>query len=101
MLITFYCKRFHDVTMFGDLGLLMLRAMGRGERVPGILPAEEVPQALAALRAWLEGRAAAEQGAEDDEESAEARPVRLQHRALPLMEMLEKASQEGLDVNWK
>lgn len=104
MLITFSSRVHHDVVMFGDIGLAMLRGMGASERVPGALLAADVPRALASLRSTLarHGADPAATGAEaahDDEDEEEA-PISLARRALPLIEMLEAAAREDADIVW-
>ncbi len=37
MLVTFTCKAYADITMFGDIALGMLRMMGHSETVPGAI----------------------------------------------------------------
>lgn len=104
MLITFSSKVHHDVVMFGDVGLAMLRGMGVSDKVPGIVRAPEVPHALQSLRTWLarQTRDPADDEEEEKEDAEEERvPVSLANRALPLVEMLEAAQREEVDVMWE
>lgn len=105
MLITFKCKNFHDIVMFGEVGLALLRGMGVGERVPGVLRCEDIPEALASLENYIarhpqDPAAKPEEGADEDEEDGR-RKVGLQVRALPLIEMLNVADREGYDILWE
>jgi len=65
MLVTFTTKAHADITLFGDIGLAMLKMMGHSATVPGAIPADAVPAALTRLRtgtrlspwsAWRIGR---------------------------------------------
>ena len=53
MLITFKCKAYANITMFGEVGERMLDLMGFGKRVPGAISAQDVGQALQNLRDGL------------------------------------------------
>lgn len=105
MLITFKCKNFQDIVMFGDVGLALLRGMGVGERVPGVLRCEDIPEALASLEYYIarhpQDPAAKPQEGEEEDEEEDRRKVGLQIRALPLIEMLNVADHEGYDVMWE
>ena len=104
MLITFTCEVHHDVVFFGEVGQALLTAMGMSGRVPGALRAEDIPAARASLEAWLErlpeAPAGDEKSGEEAEEEEEA-SVPMRRRALPLLEMLERAEQEGVMVMWE
>lgn len=104
MLVTFTCKAYADITMFGDVALGMLRMMGHSETVPGAILAEDVPAALDRLKRAVEGVKASEardapgKAAADDTDEP---PVSLAHRALPLIELLTAAARQKADVMWK
>lgn len=102
MLVTFTCKAYADITMFGDVALTMLRMMGHSETVPGAILAEDVPAALDRLKQAV---AAAKQepakSADAKDEDSDERPVSLANRALPLIELLAAAAREKADVMWK
>ncbi|MGB9094794.1 MAG: DUF1840 domain-containing protein [Gallionella sp.] len=104
MLVTFTCKAYADITMFGDVALSMLKMMGHSETVPGALLAEDVPAALDRLKRAIETVKATPTRSEskkaDDNDSDEL-PVSLAHRALPLIELLTAAAQQKADVMWK
>lgn len=103
MLVTFSSKVHHDVVMFGDVALALLRAMGFGDRVPGIMRAEDIPRARAALEGYLARLAEPPAGTEDEEEAGEEErpPVSLRNRALPLLDMLAAAEREEADIQWE
>jgi hypothetical protein len=104
MPVKFQSRYSPDILMFDDVAARLLKAMGHSGTVPGSIPAEEVPAALARLRQAIatdervhgrdEGNAAG-----DDEENGPR--VSFTHRALPLIEMLETAAANGTYVIWK
>ncbi|MBI3432928.1 MAG: DUF1840 domain-containing protein [Hydrogenophilales bacterium] len=104
MLVTFTCKAYADITMFGDVALDMLKMMGHSESVPGAILAGDVPAALDRLKRAIESAKAAparnesEKARDDDSDEP---PVSLAHRALPLIELLAAAARENCDVMWK
>ncbi|WP_221075140.1 DUF1840 domain-containing protein [Agarivorans aestuarii] len=100
MLITFRCKAYANVTMFGDIGLALLKMMGHSGSVPGAIRAEDVAEALSQLKAELAAQAQAEQS-NADENDAELEPViSLSTRAQPLIELLSSALKKQCDVMW-
>ena len=102
MLITFSCKAYANVTMFGDIGLALLKMMGHSGGVPGAIRAEDVAEALAKLKAELELAANAQlEPSEADEDGAELEPaIYLSTRAQPLIELLSSATKKQCDVMW-
>jgi len=100
MPIRFHSERAGDVVMLSDVGLRFIRMMGHSGAVPGAIAAEDVPQALAKLKAGL--AAAAEDtpatGAQDEEDEP---PVTLRQRALPLVDMLEQVIADGSYLAWE
>ena len=104
MLVTFTCKAYADITMFGDVALSMLKMMGHSETVPGAILAEDVPAALDRLKRAIETVKATPAQSESrkvPDEDSDERPVSLAHRALPLIELLTAAAQQKADVMWK
>ncbi|MGY0614974.1 DUF1840 domain-containing protein [Vibrio sp. FJH11] len=108
MLITFRCKSYANVTMFGDIGLHMIKMMGHSGTVPGAILAPDLPEALSKLTSSLtaENKTAqkdtsATWEAENDEEEAQSeQPVSLNRRAFPLIELLKSAIDAQCDVMW-
>mgnify|MGYP000371492069 CR=1 FL=1 len=102
MLITFRCKAYANVTMFGDIGLALLKMMGHSGSVPGALRAEDVAEALNRLKAELELAAKAQiEQPQADENDAELEPaISLITRAQPLIELLSSAVKKHCDVMW-
>lgn len=97
MLITFRCKVYANITMFGDVALQLLKMMGHSGAVPGALMPEDIPIALENLRASLaqvEKSPTADLGVEDEP------VVSISHRAMPLLALLEAAAREEVPVMW-
>ncbi|MFW1516575.1 DUF1840 domain-containing protein [Vibrio parahaemolyticus] len=105
MLITFRCRSYANVTMFGDIALEMIKMMGHSGTVPGSISAEDVPDALSKLTSALSAKNAAEENlptdVDVDEEEEQAEPaVSLGRRAFPLIELLKSAIKEECEVMW-
>jgi len=101
MLITFSCPAYASITLFGDVGLKLIKLMGHSGTVPGALLADDLPAALAHLQAAV----AADSSQDEDspgvaETTAEEPAVSLSHRALPLLELLEAAVAQHCNVMW-
>ncbi len=100
MLVTFSCPVFADITMFGDVAVRLLKIMGQSGTVPGALLAEDVHAALGHLEAAVEAEEPLpEPEASGDGEDDEP-PVSLQHRAIPLIELLKAAAKADCNVMW-
>jgi hypothetical protein len=108
MLITFRCKSYANVTMFGDIGLQMIKMMGHSGVVPGAILASDLPEALSKLMSSIAAEntavqkdTSATQEIEDDEEEAVSeQAVSLNRRAFPLIELLRSAIDAQCDVMW-
>ncbi|EJG1562746.1 DUF1840 domain-containing protein [Vibrio parahaemolyticus] len=105
MLITFRCRSYANVTMFGDIALEMIKMMGDSGTVPGSISAQDVPDALSKLTSALSAKNAAEENlptdVDVDEEEEQAEPaVSLGRRAFPLIELLKSAIKEECEVMW-
>ncbi|MFS8609162.1 MAG: DUF1840 domain-containing protein [Gammaproteobacteria bacterium] len=104
MLVTFKTKAYANITMFGDVAVQLIRMMGYSGAVPGVILADDVPEALERLKAAIEEekrREAAEPPRSDDEDEDEEPPVSLTKRALPLIELLEAAAKRHVHVMWE
>ncbi len=101
MLVTFTCKAYADITMFGDVALGMLKMMGHSETVPGAILAEDVPAALDRLKRAIEAAPVQSESREARDDDSDEPPVSLMHRALPLIELLTAAARQKVDVMWK
>jgi len=98
MLVTFTTNAYADITMFGDVALALLKMMGHSGTVPSAILAADVPAALGRLTAGIKAEKAASSVEEKDEDEPQ---VSLTSRALPLINLLTAAAQEGSDVMWK
>ncbi len=98
MLVTFTTDAYADITMFGDVAVALLKMMGHSGTVPSAILAADVPAALSRLTAGIEAAKAAPSVDEEDEDEPQ---VSLSNRALPLINLLTAAAQEGCDVMWK
>jgi cyclopropane-fatty-acyl-phospholipid synthase len=93
-----------DVNMLDEHAAHLLEAIGktRGER--GVITAEEIPAALAALRAAIAGDAPRHARPEDtddpDERQRREHDVDLGRRAYPLIDMLERAVKNNKEITW-
>ena len=54
MLITFHTSAAGDVVMFGDTAVQLIRFMGHSGKTPGVLQAEDLPEAIRLLKAAVE-----------------------------------------------
>jgi hypothetical protein len=102
MLVTFTTKGYADITMFGDVGISLLKMMGHSGTVPGAILAEDVPAALSRLTAAID-KVKASQPVEvkDEDKDEDERVVSMAHRALPLINLLAAAVQAKSTVSWK
>jgi hypothetical protein len=109
MLVTFRTKAHADITMFGHVGVELLKLAGMTGHVPTAILAADVPGVLAKLESALgEHRAAfgdsapsaaetaGSNGARDDEAADPTVPLR--NRALPVLELLRAAAAAKTDV---
>lgn len=105
MLITFRCRSYANVTMFGDIALEMIKMMGHSGTVPGSISAQDVSDALSKLTSALSAKNAAEENlptdVDVDEKEEQVEPaVSLGRRAFPLIELLKSAIKEECEVMW-
>jgi len=102
MLVTFTCKAYADITMFGDIAKRLLILMGHSGTVPSAIPAEDVPAALERLKRAIETeKSSPDLSPEVKNDNPEQPAVSLKNRALPLIELLTAATQENCYVMWK
>ncbi|MBK1618179.1 hypothetical protein CKO42_06925 [Lamprobacter modestohalophilus] len=102
MLITFKTKAYANITMFGDVAISLLKLMGHSGTVPSALMAEDVPGALARLKAAVEAHPeeTLEMPQAPASDGEDGQRVSLAHRALPLIELLTAAAAEHENVIW-
>jgi hypothetical protein len=89
--------------MLGDNALPLLRLMGMSGREEGAVSGDDLRQALQTLQAALQRAAELAAGpvSDNEDDEQEAVPVSLQRRALPLLEMLQRAAREDGYVMWQ
>ena len=91
------------LTMFDDVAKPLLKLMGHTGTVPSAILPEDIPAAVARLKAAVAAAPRAPGPAADkhtDQEHGEI-PVSLRQRAFPLIELLERAAKEGCEVVWR
>lgn len=98
MLVTFTTKAYADITMFGDVGVAMLKMMGHSTNVPGAIVAEDVPAALSRITAAIEAQKASEPA---EDKNADEPVVSMANRARPLIDLLAAAAKANTYVMWK
>lgn len=87
--------------MFHDAAAQLIRMMGASGRVPSALSADEVPGALAKLRAGLSHAAPPQPAPGNDSRDDAESPIGLATRAQPLIELMERAAAAEAEVMWE
>ncbi|GAB2179839.1 hypothetical protein DLREEDagrD3_00620 [Denitratisoma sp. agr-D3] len=103
MIITFRSPASGDVIMFGDVAKQMMTLMGKAVTDEGIVTVEQLPDAIARLRAAVEEDKARRQGHTDDDEDTKpgmGGPVSLAQRAAPLLDLLDWSLRKQKPVTW-
>lgn len=105
MIVIFKSKASADVIMFGEVAHQLMKIMGKDPDPKGIITTEQLPGAIAALKAAIEEDRAKPAPTDDEEEEiaakpAMARPVSLAQRAVPLLELLEWSLKRDVPVTW-
>lgn len=107
MLIIFKSKAAGDVMMFGDVAHSLMEIMGKDPGDKGIVTVEQLPDAIARLKAAVAQDKAERPVADHGERVFEKTPeggkrehVSLARRAVPLIELLEFSLKEGEPVVW-
>ena len=110
MLVKFQSSAHADILMFGDVAVTLLRLMGNSGKVPGALMPEDIPEALANLKAAvaanprrpLDPRGHAHgRGDQPGDDGGGGASVSLAHRAMPLISLLTAALQRDQPVIWE
>ena len=100
MIVTFSCRAYADITMFGDVAIRLIKMMGHSGTVPSAILAEDVPAALKRLQEATRDAGETIEHQDSTNGDGEEPEISLQHRALPLLELLEAASRAGCNVMW-
>jgi len=107
-IVTFKSAACADVIYFGDVAQRLMELIGKDAAPKGIVTVEQLPEAIARLKAAIaEDRERHLRLVQDEERGAEAaegggtRPaVSLTQRALPLLALLEESLAERKPVLW-
>ncbi|MDD5248024.1 MAG: DUF1840 domain-containing protein [Rhodocyclaceae bacterium] len=92
-----------DIMMFDDVAQHMMELMGKEKSERGVVTVEQMPDAIARLKAMAAQDRAQHRGETADDagdESASPPPVGLAQRAVPLIELLEISLARGKPVTW-
>ncbi|MBI3524520.1 MAG: DUF1840 domain-containing protein [Betaproteobacteria bacterium] len=108
MIVIFQSQAAGDVIMFGDVAYRLMAIMGKEAAPKGIVGVEQLPQAIASLKAAIATDKAAHAGfGENDLPQLEETPdggkrdyVSLTQRAVPLIELLERSLKNRAPVVW-
>ena len=107
MLIIFKSKAAGDVMMFGDVAQSLMEIMGKSPEAKGIVTVEQLPDAIARLKAAVAQDKAERPVVDHDERLFEKTPeggkreyVSLARRAVPLIELLDYSLKEEVPVTW-
>ncbi|HKQ83121.1 MAG TPA: DUF1840 domain-containing protein [Steroidobacteraceae bacterium] len=104
MLVTFRSRATEPITMFHDVALHLIKMMGASGRIPSALSADEVASAAKRLRAALHGAPAIVKNVgekKEDEDDEEVEVITLPTRAVPLLDLLDRAAASHADVMWE
>jgi hypothetical protein len=111
MIVTFQSPASGDVIMFGDVAQRMMKLMGKDVTDKGIITVEQLPDAVARLKAAIEEDKRQRAGVQEEDQpltekvgaggTANSRPfVTLTQRAVPLLELLEWSLKKKKPVVW-
>jgi hypothetical protein len=100
MLVTFTTDAHANITMFGDVALILLKMMGHSKTVPGAVLAADIPMALSRLKAAVNAEKSSPP-VENESEENDQPAVSIADRALPLINLLTAAAEAECDVMWK
>lgn len=87
-----------QILMFGDVAVSLLKMMGQSGTIPGAILAGDIPRAVEALKAKVAAQAVHPRARQDDERDEP--DVSLRQRAVPLIELLERAAKQEKSVMW-
>lgn len=91
-------------TMFGDVAVQLLRMMGHSGTVPSAILAADIPAAIERLQAALRSAPPPPPEPDDDKDQFGERKeprVSIHTRAVPLIDLLQRAAKRGSDVTWR
>ena len=108
MIIIFQSKVSGDVMMFGDVAQKLMELMGKTPAERGIVTVDQLPAAIARLKAAVADDKAMHAGLQDEDlpafeetQDGAKRPyVSLARRAIPLIDLLELSLKKQVPVVW-
>lgn len=106
MIVTFKSPAAGDVIMFGDAAHRLLKIMGKEPADKGIITVEQLPDAIARLRAAIaedKTQQRAQRAAvntQDEDDKREQPAVSLAQRAVPLLDLLEWSLKKHKPMTW-
>ena len=91
------------LTMFDDVAVPLLKLMGHSGTVPSAIMPEDIPTAVARLKAAVSAHpdAPAPEAPKSSVQEEGELPVSLKQRAFPLIELLERAAKRECEVVWR
>jgi hypothetical protein len=110
MIVRFTSSKAGEMIMFAEHARRIFDLLGKAGSARGVFTAEELPGAMAQLRAAIdaakaeEKRAPAKDETEDataDDEQKKADAVSLAQRATPLLRLMERTQKEGGFILWE
>jgi hypothetical protein len=102
MLVKFSSTATGSITMFGDIATQLIKMLGATGKVPGAMSAEDLPAAIAQLKAQLAQQASVDGEVQDDDEEDKSKQlISLSSRAMPLIDLLQRASDKQAPVMWE
>ncbi|WP_213997194.1 DUF1840 domain-containing protein [Arsukibacterium sp.] len=108
-MVTFKSKAGRNVDYHTNVGLQLLKMMGRDTKLPSAMFADDVPEALARLQQAL-AKMAEDEAPEaeqtttkknDHEDEDKPEQVSLKVRAEPLLKLLHKAQEANVGLMWE
>jgi Domain of unknown function (DUF1840) len=108
VLYKFKSKATGDLIMLEPAGRRILQLIGKEASAQGIIEPNDMPAAIAALQQAIaqeeahqkEMQAQAAQDTSTDEPPSSAETISLKQRALPFIDMLQRAHAENKDIVW-
>jgi hypothetical protein len=104
MLVRFSSTATEPLIMFGDVAIQLIKMMGASGAIPGALYAADIPAAITRLRQQLAlmspSDSKATSNAKADEDNDHEPSLALSTRAVPLIELLERAAQGNAPFMW-
>ena len=96
MLYKFKSKAAGDLIMLEPNGRRVLQIIGKDPAPKGIILAEEMPAAMAALESAIASEEAERKAAGDTKPDS----ISLRQRATPLIDMMKRCEQAGKEITW-